>query len=236
MSYFRELPNISYQSNLLHKISSKEFVAVKNFFRRVKFRDSIQDRTTLYSKYVILEGQRPDTIAEIFYGSSDLDWVVVLTAGITNIKDQWPLSNYDLYRYVENKYTIQKLNDIHHYETVQVIDENGRLILPGGQIVDQNFTIPAPYDATITSNSYTAVGAYENTKYSGTGDINPVIGVSNYEYETRKNEGKREIFLMKPIYLQQYLNEMREIMNYKESSQYINKKLIRTENTRLIGP
>ena len=235
MSYFRELPDIQYQSYLLHKVSSQEFVRVKNFFRRVKLQDFVQDNVTVFDKYTILEGQRPDTVAEVFYGSSDLDWIVVLTAEITNIKDQWPLSNYDLYRYVENKYGTS-LNDIHHYETVQIIDEKGRLILPAGQIVDQNFTIPAPYDATLTSNSYTAVGAYENTKYSGTGDINPVIGISNWEYETQKNEKKRQIFLMKPIYLQQYLNEMRQIMNYKESSQYINKKLIRTENTRLIGP
>jgi hypothetical protein len=235
MSYFRELPDIEYQSYLLHKISSREFVRVKNFFRRVKLQDFVQDNVTVFDKYTILEGQRPDTVAEVFYGSSDLDWIVVLTAEITNIKDQWPLSNYDLYRYVENKYGTT-LNDIHHYETVQIIDERGRLILPGGQIVDENFKIPAPYDSTLNSNSYTAVGAYENTQYSGTGDINPVIGVSNWEYETQKNEKKRQIFLMKPIYLQQYLNEMRQIMNYKESSQYIDKKLIRTENTRLVGP
>ena len=88
MSYFRELPDIAYQSNLQHKISSKEYIAIKNLFRRVKVRDSIQDQATLYSKYVILQGQRPDTVAEKFYGSSDLDWVVVLTAGITNIREQ----------------------------------------------------------------------------------------------------------------------------------------------------
>lgn len=236
MTYFRELPNIQYQSNLLHKISSQEYVEAKNLFRRVKLQDSIKDRVTLLARYIILEGQRPDTVAEKFYGSSDLDWIVVLTADITNIKDQWPLSNYDLYKYVESKYGLQNINDIHHYETVQVIDANGRLILPAGQIVDSNFKIPAPYDATLTSNEYTAVGAYENITYSGTGDINPVIGVSNYEYETRKNEEKREIYLLNPIYLQQYLSEMREIMNYKQSSQYVNKKLIRTENTRLVGP
>jgi hypothetical protein len=47
----------------------------------------------------------------------------------------------------------------------------------------------------LNSNSYTAVGAYENTQYSGTGDINPVIGVTNWEYEViLKNEKKRQIF------------------------------------------
>ena len=67
-------------------------------------------------------------------------------------------------------------------------------------------------------------------------NIGPVTTVSNYEYETQLNESKREIEVMKPIYLQQFLNDMRELMNYKESSQTINSKLLTTENTRLIGP
>ena len=235
MSYFRELPNIAYQSNLQHKISSKEYIAIKNLFRRVKVRDGIQDQATLYSKYTILQGQRPDTLAETFYGSSELDWVVVLTAGITNIREQWPLSNKDIYIYANNKYG-KELNDIHHYETLEVKDSKGRLILPPGQRVDQDFSIPAPYDATITGNSYVATGAYENTKYTGTGDINPVIGISNFVYETIENEKKRRIFLLKPKYLGQYLKDIRTIMNYSESSQFINEKLIKTDNTRLIGP
>ena len=236
MSYFRELPDIEYQSNLLHKISSKEFVRVKNLFRRVKVLDGVQDVSTFFSKYVIREGERPDTVAEKFYGASDLDWIVILTAEITNIRDQWPLSNNDLYKYVENKYTLQNLNAIHHYETIEVRDSRGRLILLPGQIVDSNFTIPPSYNA-VNGDYYVGVGAESNVKYETvSGDISPIVGVSNWEYEVIKNEEKREIFLMKPIYLQQYLNEMREIMNYGESSQYINRKLIRTENTRLIGP
>ena len=227
MSYFRELPDVQYQSNLSHKISSQEYVRIKNLFRRVKILDSIQDQVTLFNRYVILEGQRPDNVAEAVYGSSDRDWIVILTANITNIRDQWPLSNNDLYRYAENKYGTA-LNDIHHYETLEVIDSKGRLILPEGQRVDQNFTIPAPYDFTLNGNSYIAVGAYDNTQYSGSGTINPVIGVSNFDYETIKNEEKREIFLLKSEYIQQYLNDFRNIMNYTESSQYVDRKLIRT--------
>jgi hypothetical protein len=66
--------------------------------------------------------------------------------------------------------------------------------------------------------------------------LNPVVGISNYEYETRKNVEKRSIYLLKTEYLQQYLNDMRRIMYYDRSSQYIDKKLIRTENTRVTMP
>ena len=236
MSYFRELPDILYQSNLLHKVSSQEYIRIKNIFRRVKIQDWIAENTNFFNKYTIRDGERPDTMAERLYGTSERDWIIILTAGITNIRNDWPLSNYDLYRYVEAKYGTD-LNAIHHYETIEVRDNKGRLILPGGQRVDQNFTIPTPYDASAT-NFYVGVRPQsDNIDYrSVNSDINPVTGVSNYEYETQLNESKRRIEVMKPIYLQQFLNDMRELMNYKESSQTVNSKLLTTENTRLIGP
>ena len=236
MSYFRELPDILYQSNLLHKVSSQEYIQIKNIFRRVKIQDWIQDNVQFFNKYTIRDGERPDTMAERLYGTSERDWIIILTAGITNIRNDWPLSNYDLYRYVEAKYGTD-LNAIHHYETIEVRDNKGRLILPAGQRVDQNFTIPTPYDASAT-NFYIGVRPQsDNIDYrSVNSDINPVTGVSNYEYETQLNESKRRIEVMKPIYLQQFLNDMRELMNYKESSQTVNSKLLTTENTRLIGP
>ena len=236
MSYFRELPDILYQSNLLHKTSSQEYIRIKNLFRRVKIQDWIQDNVQFFNKYTIRDGERPDTMAERLYGTSERDWIIILTAGITNIRNDWPLSNYDLYRYVEAKYGTD-LNAIHHYETIEVRDNKGRLILPAGQRVDQNFTISTPYDASAT-NFYVGIRPQsDNISYkSVNSDISPVTGVSNYEYETQLNESKRRIEVMKPIYLQQFLNDMRELMSYKESSQTVNSKLLITENTRLIGP
>ena len=215
MSYFRELPDLEYQSPFVDSNSSQNYVRAKNLFRRVKLRDDLQNVFTLFNKYQIPEGVRPDIVAEAVYGRADYDWVVLMTAGIVNVRDEWPLSNRDLYRYAENIYGTQ-LNAVHHYETTEVKDSNGRLILPAGKVVDSNFTIPKPDDYTAT--------------------LNPVIGISNYEYETTKNEEKRSVYLLRSDYLQQYLNDMRTIMYYEKSSQYVNKKLIRTENTRVTMP
>ena len=215
MSYFRELPDLEYQCPFVDSNSSQNYVRAKNLFRRVKLRDDLQNVFTLFNKYQITEGARPDTIAEEVYGKADYDWVVLLTAGIVNVRDEWPLSNRDLYTYAEQVYG-DDLNAIHHYETTEVKDANGRLILPKGKIVDSTFTIPDPDDYLAT--------------------LNPVVGISNYEYETIKNEEKRTIYLLRPDYLQQYLNDMRKIMYYDKSSQYVDKKLIRTENTRITMP
>jgi len=215
MSYFRELPDLYYQSPLSDRKSSTDYIRVKNLFRRIKLRDDLQNVFTLFNKYEIGEGERPDTVANELYGSSDLDWVVMMTAGIVNVNDQWPLSNSDLYRYAENKYG-NELTAIRFYETTEVKDSNGRLILPKGKIVPSDFTIPNPSNVKV--------------------DLNPVTGISNYEYEVRKNEDKRLIYILKPEYLQTYLNDMRRIMIYEKSSQYINKQLAATENTRNTSP
>lgn len=217
MSYFRELPNINYQSFLNKRTSSLEYITVKNLFRRVKLRDDLQNVFTLFNKYQIEEGERPDTVAEKLYGSSDLDWVVIITAGIVNIRDDWPLSDKDIYQFTEEKYGYKNINAIKFYETKEVKDSKGRLILPKGKVVDSNFTIPNPDDPYAVS-------------------LNPVSGITNYEYEVRKNDKKRTIYVLKSEYLQQYLNDMREIMYYDKSSQYINERLIKTENTRNTSP
>lgn len=216
MSYFRELPNLDYQSPLSDKISSQEYVRVKNLFRRVKLRDDLQNVFTLFNKYIVTDGARPDTVADELYGSSDLDWVVMLTAGITNVRDQWPLSDKDLYNFSLNKYGLSNLNVVKYYKTTEVRDSSDRLILPAGKVVDSNFTIPDPNNGLAT--------------------LNPVVGVSNYEYEVEKNNKKREIYVLRPSYLQQYLNDMRKIMFYDKSSQYVNERLIKTENTLNTSP
>jgi len=216
MGYFRELPNIDYQSFLSDSLSSQSYITVKNLFRRNKLRDDLSNVFTLFNKYEIPEGSRPDLVAEEFYGNAELDWVVLLTAGIINVRDEWPLSNYNLYRYAENLYGIDGLNDVRYYETKEVKDSSGRLILPKEKVVDSNFTIPDPDDYRAT--------------------LNPVRPVTNWEYEIRKNNQKSSIYLLRREYLQQFLNDMREIMTYDLSSEYVSEDLIRTENTRITIP
>jgi hypothetical protein len=216
MSYFRELPNLDYQSPLSDKNSSLDYVRVKNLFRRVKLRDDLQNVFTIFNKYIVKDGARPDTVAEELYGASDLDWVVLITAGIVNVREQWPLSDKDLYNFALNKYGLANLNAVKYYVTTEVKDSNKRLILPAGKVVDSSFTIPDPSNGLAT--------------------LNPVTAVSNYEYEVEKNNKKRELFILKPDYLGLFLTDMRKIMFYDKSSQYVNERLIKTENTLNTSP
>ena len=212
MGYFRELPNLLYPSFLPDKTSSLDFVEVKNIFRRAKLRDDLQNNFTVFERYEIPMGLRPDSVAEELYGSDQLDWVVLTVAGILNVRNEWPLSDRDIYDYSLDKYG-ESLNSVKFFETTEVKDTNGRMILPKGKVVDSNFTIPKPGEPTAT--------------------LNPVVGISNYEYETRLNDEKRNIFVLREEYLQQFLNDMRELMTYDESSEFIDERTAQTENTNI---
>ena len=212
MGYFRELPNLLYPSFLPEKTSSLDFIEVKNIFRRVKLRDDLFNNFTIFEKYQIPEGSRPDTVAEEIFGSANFDWVILTVAGIINVRNEWPLSNRDLYNYANNKYG-ESLNSTRFFETKEVKDSNGRLILPRGKVVDSNFTIPKPGVPTAT--------------------LNPVVGVSNYESETRLNDDKRNINILREENLQDFLDDMRNIMTYQESSEYLDDVTIQTENSNI---
>ena len=215
MTYFRELPNLNYQSTSSDRSSSEDYVVVKNIFRRAKLRDDLQYIFTSLVSYYIRDGVRPDQVAESVYGDEGLDWVVLTSANIINVRDQWPLDSREIYNYAEIKYG-KDLNQIRHYVTTEVKDADGRLILPKGKVVDEGFTIPDPSSSTAT--------------------LNPVSGVTYYEYETNLNDQKREIYILDSKYLGMFLKDMRTIMRYKDSSQFIDTDLIQTENTRNTDP
>jgi len=215
MGYFRELPNLLYPSFLPNKKSSLDFVMVKNLFRRVKLRDDLSSSFVVFQKYEIPEGARPDTVAEELYGTPNVDWVVLTVAGILNVRNEWPLSNRDLYNYCLGKYG-ESLNSVRFFETTEVKDDSGRLVLPKGKIVDSGFTIPNPSNPSAT--------------------LNPVVGISNFIYETRINEEKRNINVLRQENLSEFIDDMREIMTYSSSSETINSRIARTENTNITMP
>ena len=214
MSYFRELPDFEYQSPFANSTAASDYVTAKNIFRRMKLRDDLKNVFTLFNNYVIEEGERPDTVAEKEYGKSDLDWVVLLSAGIINVRNEWPLSSKDLYNFVVEKYGLAEKDLVHHYETKEIKDSQNRLIIPKGSRVDANFDITYFDNGTMVTKS-------------------EITGVTNYEYEVKENIKKSTISILRRSYLQQFLSDMKKEMTYKRSSQFVSNNLIRTENTKL---
>ena len=197
MSYFRELPNISYVSLLPNQNRSDERIEVKNLFKRAKLRTDVDQSITSFDYYLIEDNERPDIIAGKVYDNTELDWVILVTNNITSIRNQWPLGNNELYNYCLEKYgSDENIMATHHFETKETKDQYGRVILECKLIVDQNFT-------------------FTYTKDNNTSEtINPAQSVSNYTYEQRLNEDKRKIRVLKPNLLPAFITDFRNIMSY----------------------
>jgi len=238
MSYFNNLPNILYQSPLPDRSSTGDLIEVKNIFRRSKLYDYLKDNATLFNKYIIQDGDRPDTVAEELYGSSRYDYVVVLTAGIVNIHDEWPLQDYQIYDLALSKYGSEiKMNEIHHYETYEIKDSQNRQILPPNLIVDAEFKMDGSA-LRFGGNRFTVISQAGNKQLDDKNEYtvatdNIARPVTNFEFEVSLNEKKREIDLLRPSYLQTFVNDLRDVVRYSRSSNYITGTLASTELNNL---
>ncbi len=218
MAYFRELPNIEYISLLKNRNRNDETLTVKNIFRRAKLRTDIDQAITAFEYYQITEDMRPDTVAEEIYDNPELDWIILIANNITNLRDQWPLSHHNLDNYMLEKYgSYEALSEIHHYETNEIKDENNRIILQKGLVVDENFQF------TYSQSDNSIVTA------------NPAGPVSNYEYEVKLNEDKRMIKVLKVDYVSAMLTDLKNSMKYSRSSQFVNRELKFGYNHRISG-
>jgi len=220
MAYFDEFPDILLPSFANDRNSSSDFVRSKNLFKRAKIRDDFFSTATVFDLYSIIGDDRPDNVAQKLYGDSDLDWVVLLSNNIINIRDEWPMSQYDLERYLDNKYSQEQLSEIHHYETKEVKTDFGMLLLQEGLWVDANYTFKFTDDDEVKTLS----GA------------NILTSVSTYQFEIQKNDSKRNIYVLRSNYLQTVFSDMRDIMTYTNSSQYIDNRTKKGDNLRILSP
>lgn len=207
--YFSNLPNIQYRNPLSSSYDSENYVTAKNLFIRTKIRDDVLPDISFLRSYTIEDSERPMDVAEKMYGDPMYDWVVMITSNIINVRTDWPLSSKSLYDYCVDKYG-GDLNATKFYETREIRDNQGRLIMPAGKRVDKTFTIPHPDNHNITLS----------------GD-DLVLGISNFLAETRENENKRNIRLMRREYLIGFVQEMVEELQYVPSSQTRSRELKR---------
>lgn len=244
-SYFSYFPNIEYVSRTTDRSSAEEYITVKNIFRRAKIRNDFYNVATAFEDYMIIANERPDQVAEAVYGDPRYDWVILTANNITNMREQWPLNAQDFQNYILEKYkTESALEEIHHYITEISIDSRKRIVVPEGLRVDSNFNSQYLDQSTRVEIDYGGtlndIATVDNvgTVRDSNGNIvthDNILPVTNYEYEENLNDGKRRIKILKEDYLNVVINDMRTIMKYKPSSQYIDRGLKQAYNPRLSG-
>ena len=244
-SYFSYFPDIEYVSRTTDRSSAEEYITVKNIFRRAKIRNDFYNVATAFEDYMIIANERPDQVAEAVYGDPRYDWVILTANNITNMREQWPLNAQDFQNYILEKYkTESALEEIHHYITEISIDSRKRIVVPEGLRVDSNFNSQYLDQSTRVEIDYGGtlndIATVDNvgTVRDSNGNIvthDNILAVTNYEYEENLNDAKRRIKILKEDYLNTVINDMRTIMKYKPSSQYIDRGLKQAYNPRLSG-
>ena len=218
-SYFQRVPDFNYVSRLPDsKIG--DYVRVKNLFKKGKLREDIFQNVAFFEKYKIVGNDRPDNVAFEVYDDSSLDWVILLSNNILNIQSEWPLPQTDFDRFVLDKYGDYDTlyNGIHHYETIEVKNTQGVTIVPAGLQVDSSYSVS--YYDFFTDLQVT------------TGNL--ATPITNYEYEEKVENDKRNIYILKSRYLNIVFDDMEEIMQYKKgSTQYVSESLKTGDNIKL---
>jgi len=219
-SYFSEVPNFEYVSRLPDaKIS--DYITVKNFFKRGFLREDIFQNLAFFTKYSITGNDRPDNVAFEIYQDSTLDWLVLMANNIVNIQNEWPLSNVDFDELMLDKYGSYDtlFNGIHHYETIEVKDARDVKIVNAGLKVESDYSV-----------------TFFDERAGGMRTVTPTVPVTNYQYEQKVNEDKRNIYLLQPRYLQVVRDDLEDLMTYREgSTQYMSETLKRADNIRLFS-
>ena len=219
-NYFKQVPDFEYVSRLPDaKIS--DYIAVKNLFKKAELRPDIFQDLSTFQKYQIKGDDRPDNVAEDFYQDSSLDWLVLTCNNIINVQTEWPMSQRDFDRFLLDKYgTYANLESTHHHETLEVKNSKGVVMLEKGLEVESDFTF-SYYDWWLKEQKTIATA-------------NLVTEVTNYQYEEKIEDAKRNIFLLKVRYLNLVTDDLEEIMTYKKgSTQYVDETLKRADNIRL---
>lgn len=242
-SYFRNVPNIDYVNRNFESTSSlDQFITTKNLFKRVKLRDDIFGSLNFFDKYQIIGDERPDNVAYKVYGDEILDWIILLSNNILNIQSEWPLSQeaFDTYLFekygagVENKDDVYNIiyNGIHHFESKKITNKKGAVVFQEGV----RFTPPERVNLTDIDPGYPAfiLRYFDSESQIIVQGEDLYTSVSNYEYEVQLEENKRNIFVLKPRYLNIIFNDIEKTMPYVEGSdQYVSAFLKRVDDIRL---
>jgi hypothetical protein len=92
--YFTKYPLINYEGTRVRDLS-----------RRSKVRDELLADPYIFLPYTVREGEKPETIAELYYGSVDDTWIVLLANNITDPYYEWPMNDEEFNKYFIDKYS-----------------------------------------------------------------------------------------------------------------------------------
>jgi len=143
------------------------------------------DRTYVFQTYRITSGQTPESLANELYKEPNYHWTILIINDIVNPFLDWPMNDEELEDYCTIKY--DDVYGIHHF-----------IKLDSGKFVDD--VNDALYRQMIEDG--------ETLPFN----ISPV---TNFQYETDQNESKREILVVNPQYISQFVDSFNKAIQGK---------------------
>ena len=184
---FHHYPQISYD---ITGAKPAKFKTAINAMVRAKLKNIVADDVVRYFGYSIPEAERPDITSYKIYGDVKFTWLIFLINDIHDPIYDWPLGTREFVTFIKSKYgsiTTAK-NNIHHYE---------RIIRDRVEATGIAEAIPqAKLEVDLTT--YNALGSEERAI------------VYSYNWEVDRNEAKRDIKLVDPMYAGSIFSEMSE--------------------------
>jgi|SRR6185312_13831560 len=185
--YFQNFPLLPYQF-----AGDKNFRAAVDIIKRVKVRDTIISTNALYQVYNVRDGETPEVLAGKYYNDTGLHWIILLTNSVIDPYFGWPLHSNVLKEFVKNKYLTAHIYDTHHYELVSPYTSRNGMYMP----TPAEF---ADFDPVWTAKLYNA-------------DLEQIVPITNYEYETAVNDAKRSIKLFSPVLVPEFIKEFSSLV------------------------
>jgi hypothetical protein len=185
-NYFSMFPTVQHD---LTNVGQK--VTLTNILRRFKVRSDIKDRLDTYYNYDIQAGDRPDTIAEKYYGDASYAWVILHYNDRYDAIFDWPLFNNDFEEYIKGKYGGIAASQATVHEYRRIISQKETKV--NGVVVPERYVV------------------VDKTTFDTLDEINKQ-SISKWDYEILENEKKRKIKILDKRYLNQIVAEAEDIL------------------------
>ena len=114
MAYFKYFNRIAYDVRGIKNDANVDVIT--NLLQHVRLKVNFIKNQAFFVQHQIVDGETPEYIAYKYYGDTELHWVVLYAQQATNPYYDWPLTYFQLKKFVDKKYGAANINNTHHYE------------------------------------------------------------------------------------------------------------------------
>ena len=185
-NYFSYFPSVEHDLK-----QNGTFVTVTNILKRFKIHDDVRDLTEVFYPYQLQDGDRPDVVAEKYYGNANYAWLVLFSNNIVDPVKEWPLYGTDFRNYLVTKYGSIESANTTVKKRYKVLSASFRRI-----------------DGTIVPKRRLEI---DETTFNGLDEEDREFQTA-YEYEVEVNDDKRKIHLLDSSYLSVITDQVEDIL------------------------